>query len=381
MVEPTGRAGVYVHVPFCVSHCPYCDFTVAVLSKIPHVQYGDALLAEWRARRNEIEGRTVRTLYFGGGTPALLDVEQIARVIEAVSVENALDEVTLEANPDRCDRARLQAFRDAGVTRLSLGTQSFDDTTLSMLGRQHSGAQAQQVVRDAQSLGFSRLSVDIMTSMPGEPRSRLRRDLDVVRALGVGHVSVYELTIEPKTTFSARVSRGEMSGVDEDEAADDEELVASVLPALGLARYEVGSYGKLGHEGLHNSAYWVGDDYLGLGVGAHSLLVGSGVRRRQNTRSLRAYLRAPLIGGVEEPLSAALHLREVLMTALRTTRGVELADLVRRFPGSPLPTALFDDWRARGWIVPNAGIVAASSDGLSWSDAMASELFAAAIDD
>ena len=375
-MTPTGRLGVYVHVPFCAAHCPYCDFTVAVVRDIPHEAYADAIAREWAVRQVERDGRALRTLYFGGGTPGLWDPSALARTIATIGGQP--EEVTLEVNPEFCDAERLRAWRAAGVNRISLGTQSFCDTTLARLGRAHTGEEARAAVLRAHEAGFERVSVDLMFAVPGEPRGRLERDLAAVTSLPVEHVSAYELTVEPRTAWAARVARGELAEYDEARAVDASRRISEALAGAGFARYEVSSFAREGGESLHNSAYWVGDEYLGLGVGAHSLRIDGGVAtRRANARSLKRYLEGRAQPPELERLSPEEHARELVMVGLRTAAGVDLDALARRV--APLPgvrdAAL--RWRARGWVTMERERVRVQGEGWLWLDTMSAEALSA----
>lgn len=352
-VRPTGRIGVYVHVPFCRRHCPYCDFAVVVSANAPHAAYRDALIRELDARAGEASGRTLQTIYFGGGTPSLWGVDLIGSVIAGVRdrIAGAPCEVTVEVNPEDVDPGLLDGLRRVGVDRISFGVQSFDARTLEMLGRHHTPERARRAVERAAEAGFARVSVDLVYAVPGAPPGRLDADLEVVESLAgvVDHVSAYELTFEPRTSFSARVARGRMLPLDEDEVVARSSRLVERLRAAGYSRYEVSNYAAPGGASIHNSSYWWGDEYLGLGVGAHSLALGPGARRRRNTRRLAAYLEGRFADEVEE-LSDALHLAELVMLGARTTAGIDFASVATRFGGGVTAPfrALADGWVRRG---------------------------------
>lgn len=380
-MRPTGRVGVYVHVPFCSRHCPYCDFTVAVVSRIPHAAYADALLNEWDDRREEIEGRALRTVYFGGGTPGLWDPSELGRVLAALRGDAELDEVTVEMNPEHTTPAQLDALLDAGVTRLSFGVQSFDDATLARLGRAHDGARAVRALRDAAAAGFEHLSVDVIFAVPGDRARRAVEDVERAATLpGVDHVSAYELTFEPSTSFDRRRRIGELEPVDDDAAVDAQAELEVALERAGFERYEVSSYARPGGRAVHNHAYWAGDEYVGLGVGAHSMAVaphGQHVVRRANDRSLRRYLESRGRTAPElERVPADVHARELVMTAMRTTDGLDEAALEHRLRGCPPPGPLLRRWEGLGWVSRSGTRWRPTAAGLRHADAMAADLFA-----
>lgn len=327
---PDAPLGVYLHIPFCLRLCPYCDFTVFVRREIPHKAYADALLSELRHRAPGYPNRHLRSIYFGGGTPGLLDPLEVGRLIAGVREIFQGDdplEITLEVNPEQVTEEGMEALRAAGVNRLSFGVQSFKDATLKALGRRHSGAQARRALGIAREAGFERLSLDLIFAAPGQDLADFRSDLEAALDLGnVGHIALYQLTIEPRTVFGRQLARGRRAPPDDALGADCYELAESTLLAAGFEHYEVSAYGKPGHKSRHNGLYWTGAEYLGLGVGAHSLRFSpeGQVLRRANGRDLKAYLRGEEPLDEEEILPDSVHLGERLMVGLRTAQGVDL---------------------------------------------------------
>ena len=376
-VRPTGNVGVYVHVPFCLRHCPYCDFTVAVLRRIPHREYLRAVMAELDRRGHLLAERTVRTLYFGGGTPSLWEPSALASTIEAVRTYGSPVEITLEANPERISPERLLRWRDAGINRLSLGVQSFDDEILRRLGRMHSGEQANRAIDYAHETGFDNVSVDVIYGVPGGSAQQAVGDLERAISLGVANVSLYELTFEQRTSFGAALNDGRIQPWDDDHIVETEDALNGCLQAGGFDRYEVSSAARDGLESMHNSAYWTGDEYLGLGVGAHSLHIGDRIERLANDRNLRRYL-----AGQDQPSSELLapitHLVELVMVGVRTSRGFEPAQVAERL-GVDVSwlRPLVERWRSRGWIVGGSR-VGATSLGMRFADTMGAEVMDAA---
>ncbi|TVR02545.1 MAG: radical SAM family heme chaperone HemW [Deltaproteobacteria bacterium] len=357
-LERGASFGMYVHVPFCARHCPYCDFTVAVVSRVPHEAYGGAVVGEIERRGRAHAGQALRTLYLGGGTPSLWSVGQIGRVVGCVARLWGLPpEVTLEVNPEGVTRERLEAWRGLGVNRLSFGVQSFSAPVLRTLGRAHSPEGAFRAVALALEAGFPHVSVDLMHGVPGQGEAEVEADLRALAALeGVDHVSAYELTWEPRTSFEARRVRGMLSVPEQDAVVTLERLQRAGLGELGFERYEVSSHARAGGRSRHNEGYWSGREVLAVGVGAHGLRVSGGMAvRRANTRSLRRYLEAWSRGELAEPseeerLTAATHLGERLLTGVRTVSGVDGAALRRRFgEGVVELVPLFERWASRGW--------------------------------
>jgi oxygen-independent coproporphyrinogen-3 oxidase len=292
--------GIYVHVPFCERVCPYCDFAVVGGALSPELErrYVDALLAELGRRARDFAGRRLSSVYLGGGTPALLAVESVARIVAAArgcgdGVSASL-EVTLEANPSTLERARLPGFREAGVSRLSLGIQSFDDDVLRRLGRAHVACEGVRTAEAARAAGFRNLSLDLMFAAPGQSLPGIAADLDAAIALSPEHVSSYELVVEPDTPFALAERRGQLARAGSDEAAEMISQIEARLARAGLHRYELTNYAKPGYESVHNRRYWEREPVLGVGMGAWSSDPAQegaphGSRRR-NARGLADYL-------------------------------------------------------------------------------------------
>ena len=382
-LQATGRAGVYVHFPWCLRHCPYCDFAVAVNRRIPHEEYGRAVVAELRERWHELDGAAVGTLYFGGGTPGLWDPDWLGYVVNAVREQGAeLREITVEVNPESFDVTRAAALAAHGVNRVSLGVQSMNTAALQTLGREHGPAHVVEAVDALRAAGIARVSVDLIYGVPGTDVDDVMRDIDAMVALpGVEHLSAYELTWEPGTGFDRRRKRGWLSPWEDQKLVQLSAAVVERLSSHGFERYEVSSFARAGGRAVHNSAYWSGDAYLGLGVGAHSLQVdaqGQRALRRANTRAVRDYL--PDAGAstrTVERVRVAEHLGEVVMTGVRTSDALVPDDLQRRFGGN---TGLWLDamlkvWHERGWIHRAGSQVRVTEAGMLQADTMASEAF------
>lgn len=330
-------ASLYLHVPFCPSICPYCDFHKMLRNEGLVARYLDRLEDEATRSSARYPG-PLDTIYFGGGTPSHLTDPELARVFAALAAAfgpvAAADEVTLEADPLTFDEERLAGFARLGVTRLSIGLQATEDDTLRFLGRVHTGAEGLAAVDQALRSGM-RVNVDVIMSVPGQD---LRTDLERVLDLGAKHVSVYSLTIEPNTPFARR---GIV--IDPEADADAFELAGAVLADYGLERYEVSNFAAPGEESLHNLGYWRGDPYLGLGPSASSYLPEPGpFGARSKNPPLKGWL-----SGAEpeaEAVTADDHLLERLMTGLRTREGLDLAALERQV-GRPLASVAPNWWR------------------------------------
>lgn len=265
---------LYVHMPWCVRKCPYCDFNSHAVGEdgIPQQDYIDALLKDIEFHLPEVWGRRISSIFIGGGTPSLFSPESIRRLIVGIRTRLVCLpglEITLEANPGTLETESFCGFREAGVTRLSIGVQSFSDISLARLGRIHSGEEALQAVATALAAGFDSVNLDLMFGLPGQSMQAAMRDLDLALSLQMPHLSLYQLTIEPNTSFSHR--RPEDLPED-DLLADMQEQLAGRLATEGYPRYEVSAYAAKGHRCRHNLNYWQFGDYLGIGAGAHSKL-------------------------------------------------------------------------------------------------------------
>ncbi|MBW2267744.1 MAG: radical SAM family heme chaperone HemW [Deltaproteobacteria bacterium] len=345
------NVGVYVHVPFCDRVCPYCDFAVVatrVLASEREGLYVDALLAELEERRSAFAGRRLASLYLGGGTPSLLTPASVARLVEAIRASfpaaAAEPEVTLEMNPGTLERERLPGFREAGVSRVSIGVQSFSDATLKRLGRAHAGDEARASLAAARAAGFANLSVDLILAAPGQGPAEFAADLEEALAFAPEHLSTYELTIEPGTPFALAAARGQLRRADEDAVLDMLDACEARLTAAGYRRYEISNYAKPGFEAVHNRRYWLRRPVLGLGVGAFSTdppRVGMphGVRRA-NPRDLAEYERAAARGAFDaaadvEVLTPQIARGEAVFLGLRAADGVDAARFAGEFGEPP----------------------------------------------
>ncbi len=342
--------GVYVHVPFCERVCPYCDFAVVATGRrkpAGEERYVDALLRELELRCPVFAGRRLASLYLGGGTPSLLAPGQVARIIDAVRatfVSDAPVEITLEVNPSSLERSRLPGFREAGVGRVSIGVQSFDDATLKRLGRAHRVDEARRSLSACRAAGFEAISLDLIFGAPGQSADVFERDLAELLDFGPEHVSTYELTLEPGTPFEAAAARGRLAVPDEESVLAMMERAEARFGGAGYRRYELSNYAREGFEAVHNRRYWERRPVLGLGMGAFSTDPPSpeapfGVRRA-NPRDLRTYLEGaaggfPPQARAAEVLDAATARGEAAFLALRCARGLDAERFTREFGEPP----------------------------------------------
>lgn len=321
-------AGLYFHIPFCKRACAYCDF-YKVIGSAQMEPLVAAMHRELEARRDYLAGDAVRTRYFGGGTPSLCPPQTIRALLEHAADLfdcTGAEETTLEANPDDLTPAYLNALLDAGIDRLSIGVQSLDEECLRWMNRRHTAAQAIDAIRAAQRAGFRNLTADLIFGLPGFGEEPLRRSLDTLLRLGVQHISAYHLTIEPGTALGRRMARGEFAPVDEQTSENQFLLIHDTLTGVGYKHYEVSNYALPGFRARHNSAYWTGERYLGIGPAAHSY---DGCERHWNPASVAAYMaEAP---SENETLTERDRYNEYLLTHLRTAEGIDLRSIAQRF--------------------------------------------------
>jgi putative oxygen-independent coproporphyrinogen III oxidase len=368
VTEPQPALGVYVHWPFCARICPYCDFNVYRARGVDEDRWRTALIRDLEAAARETGRRPLVSLYFGGGTPSLASAQTIAGLIAAAADLWGFDagaEITLEANPADADPARLSSLRAAGVNRISLGVQSFDDAALKFLGRDHDGATARRALEAA--LGaFSRVSFDLIYALPDETPDAWRRSLREALGFGAEHLSLYQLTIEPGTAFARAVNRGRFHPPADDLAAALLETTAEETERAGLPAYEISNHARPGAQSRHNLLYWTGGDYVGVGPGAHGRLTRGGERIAVETHAdPRAYLAAVETAGsgvaVSAVLDAEARLVETLAMGLRLTEGIPVTAV--DFAQLGARAARLDRLVADGLVFRAEGRLAASPAG------------------
>lgn len=344
VLHPAGRPSqpppltLYVHIPWCLRKCPYCDFNSHTLREdLPEASYLGALERDLIHALPRVWGREVVSVFIGGGTPSLLSAEGVDRLLTCVRTLLRLRpgaEITLEANPGTFEATRFRAYRDAGVNRLSLGIQSFDDRHLAALGRIHRGREAHAAVEAALAL-FERVNLDLMYALPGQGLDALAADLDAALAYRPPHLSLYHLTIEPNTAFAAKPP----ALPDDDLAAEMQDLIEARLAAAGYEHYETSAYALPGYRCQHNLNYWTFGDYLGIGAGAHSKLsLPEGIVREARVKHPRPYMEhagTPQAIAESRPVTRRDLPLEFMMNALRLTAGFDTALFTER-TGLPL---------------------------------------------
>jgi oxygen-independent coproporphyrinogen-3 oxidase len=344
---------LYVHIPFCHAKCHYCDFNsyagmLGLRERYVAALEDEIALAGRRARHADGRPRRCRTVFFGGGTPSLLAADQVARLLATAACAFALDadaEISLEANPGTIERGHLADLRGAGITRLSMGAQSFDPALLRWMGRIHTAAEIEDAVRTARAAGYASINLDFIFALPGQSLQTWSATLDRALALGPEHLSLYSLIVEEGTPLHRWVAEGRVRPADDDTAADMYELAEQRLAAAGYTHYEISNWARTGHACQHNLTYWRNLPYIGLGAGAHGWYGG---RRYSEARPIQAYvaqvedsLRAegacplPLLpaGAIVEveTIPVELEMAETAMLGLRLVAGLSLSDFARRF--------------------------------------------------
>lgn len=351
-------ATLYFHIPFCKRICSYCDFyKVGALQLIPSVVEG--MHRELDKRSGYTEERTLTSIYFGGGTPSLLhptEIEQFICHAEKLFDISNVEEITIEANPDDITEEYAKALTQTRVNRVSLGVQSFDDEALKLMNRRHTAEVARMAVHTLRKAGIKNISVDLIFGIAGYGGASLKHSLEEVVKLNVEHISAYHLTIEERTRLGLMTQRGEYTPIADDVSEAEYLAVHNALTAAGYEHYEVSNYAKVGYRARHNSAYWQGVEYLGIGPGAHSF---SGDNRTWCISSAKEYAEGIVLYESEE-LTATDHLNEYVMTSLRRIEGVDLGYITKQW-GAQHAKRIADV--AKGWI--ESGVVIANENWLA----------------
>ena len=336
---------IYLHIPWCLERCPYCDFNTRAAREWPEERYAQSLLTELhhRASQSPYADSCVDTIFLGGGTPSLFAPATLDKLIDgirrALPVANDA-EITLETNPGSTNLDKLRGFRQAGINRLSLGVQTFVPHLLQSLGRQHSVDDSRNALRDARAAGFNNLSLDLIHAIPGQTLEELEADLAEALSFQTDHISAYSLTYEPGTPLTRDLERGRVERLPNEVEAEMFETIRTILPAAGLAAYEISNFARPGFEARHNQAYWRGIPYIGLGAGAHSYnpsVTGDGSfgRRWMNLREPATYMEAVESTGLAECESEELTRQQAMgegcWLALREGRGLDTRGFQARY--------------------------------------------------
>ncbi len=326
-------AGIYIHIPFCKQACHYCDFHFSTNTS-KKLQLIDGIANEIALQHNYLAGEQIQTIYFGGGTPSLLTAEtldKILNIIQRTFDVSASAEITLEGNPDDLDFEKLKELKNIGINRLSIGIQSFDNTVLKFLNRAHDATAALASFHNARELDFQNISIDLMYAIPGQDVDEWKRNIQQAIELDPEHISSYSLTIEEKTVFGKWAARNKFKVIDNDVSAQEMMLLIDELEHAGFDHYEVSNFSKPGFISKHNSSYWKGEKYLGVGPSAHSY---NGDSRQYNISNNHLYLNAiqsQQIPATIEPLTIDDKINDYLLTTLRTSWGTDLKKLLQDY--------------------------------------------------
>lgn len=371
-------AGIYVHVPFCKVKCHYCDFHFSVQLK-NRQELVDALCQEIRERKDYLASEIIETIYFGGGTPSVLESKMIDQIMTTIHENFELSEspeITFECNPDDITKDKLTDFKLFGINRLSIGIQSFDDNVLRFMNRAHSAEEAKNAVINAQKFGFDNLTLDLIYGVPGSSMTSWKKELALMDSLQPQHLSAYCLTIEPKTVFGKWSKQGKLIPIEDQESIAQFQYLMDFSADKGFEQYEISNFAKEGFISRHNSAYWLGKKYLGIGPSAHSY---NGVERSWNIANNMKYIQ--LISKNEsysesEVLQVTDHFNEYILTRFRTKWGVNLSDLTLI---SAPHTAEFEKkiqfYLASGHVYRENNTYLLTTSGKFIADGIASDLF------
>ncbi len=372
-------AGIYIHIPFCKHKCNYCNFYSLASTRYMD-QIGDAIINDLIQRKSYLEGQNIETIYFGGGTPSLVETSDIEKILNSIykyfKVESGA-EITLEANPDDLTPEKLGAFKKAGINRLSIGIQSFRQEDLVFLSRTHSSAQVSQCITDAKHAGFHNLSIDLIYGIPTLTDEGWEENLQKAFSIGIAHISAYSLTIEDKTPLAFMIRKGKTKPVDENLSLSHYSILCRLMEEHGYEHYEVSNFCLPGAYSRHNTAYWQGKHYLGLGPSAHSY---NGISRSWNVANLAKYIESAAAGEVEqgqELLSPVTQLNEYIMTSLRTIWGCDLVEVRRKFGNESAEKLLLDalPFIELKQMIYRQGKLVLTPEGRLFTDGISAELF------
>ncbi len=370
-------AGIYIHIPFCKQACHYCDFHFSTSLRYKD-QLINALIDEIALKHEILASQTIHTIYFGGGTPSLLSGPELKRIIDSIAKYtnlSALEECTLEANPDDLNISYLKSLKEAGVTRLSIGIQSFHDSDLQWMNRAHNAKEAHKAIHEAAKLGFNNLSIDLIFGSPTTTHKMWAENLNILESLPIQHLSTYALTVEAKTPLAKMISNGSASPKD-GMMAQQFEMLMDHLDSKGWEQYEISNSCKNGMYAQHNSSYWLGNPYIGIGPSAHSFINGNRSWNISNNNQYIAQIETGIVPETLETLSAQEKYNEFLMTRLRTIWGVPLSALQNQFPDQfEYFNSEITHWIDQEYAMNKSGVITLTRKGKLIADRIASELF------
>lgn len=371
-------AGIYIHIPFCKQKCTYCDFHFSTTFEQYRTEMIASIVSEIEVRKPYLEGKDIQTIYFGGGTPSILLEEELNQILSKIyDVFNVTDdvEITLEANPDDISNDNLDVWKKAGVNRLSIGLQSFKKSDLEWMNRAHTAEDSLECIKRAQDKGFFNITVDLMYGLPDLTMNEWEDHIQRIIDLNVPHISAYCLTVEDKTVLSNWVKNEKIIPASEDQQSDQFLKLLELLEANEFTQYEISNFSKTGHESRHNSNYWKGEWYIGVGPSAHSF---NGTSRSWNLRNNPKYISAIKEGLTyieTEELSKIDQFNERILIGLRTVYGVNLDDLAQLLPILTQFNENLTNFQEQGWIIEANNRLTLTKEGKLRADHIAAELF------
>ena len=374
-------AGIYIHIPYCKQKCHYCNF-FSVASKRFMPEVVEAICREAELQKHYLEDRTLNTIYFGGGTPSLIGSDLLAKIFDALKANYTISpdaEITLEANPDDISTETLQQWKKQGINRLSIGIQSFREDDLHYLNRVHDAQKARECIELAKSVGFHDLTIDLIYGIPVLSDEAWLENIETALKFEIPHISTYALTVEPQTALDVLIRKGKYAPVDEVQAARHFELLMQRMAERGYLHYEISNFCKPGHFARHNTAYWQGEPYLGLGPSAHSF---NGASRQWNVSGIKEYLDAVEEKNLpfeSEILTADQQYNEYVMTRLRTMWGCNASEIGQKFGDSYLNlfTTGIQKYILSGLVTEHDDTFQLTNNGMLMADGIASDLFVA----
>lgn len=372
-------AGIYLHIPFCKQACHYCNFHFSTSLK-QKPAFVEALLKEIELRKDYLQQEVVKTVYFGGGTPSLLTTEELAAILDQLRRYFTImpdAEITLETNPDNIQQERLKDWKKLGINRLSIGIQSFFEEDLQWMNRAHNAGEALKAVELARSIGFENLTVDLIYGTPTLSEEHWKWNVDRLIEWKIPHISCYALTVEPRTALDHLIRSGKFPNVDPQKQADHFLLLMKWLKAAGYEHYEISNFALPGHRSRHNSAYWQGEHYIGLGPSAHSF---NTVSRQWNISNNVIYIKEVMNGGIyweQEILTHKDVANEYIMTALRTTEGIHYKKIAALLTPDEMNSfkQLLAGSKWKQYFMQSPEHIALTDDGKLFADAISSDLF------
>lgn len=371
-------AGFYIHIPFCAQKCSYCDFHFSTTFGTYRSQMIAAICTEIQLRKTENNQQTITTIYFGGGTPSILTSQELEQLIGTIAQHYQLSdtvEITLECNPDDCSLEHLLAWKDLGISRLSIGIQSFQSDQLAWMNRSHSSEQAKKAVQIARQVGFNEISVDLIYGLPELSLEDWRAQLRQVISLGVDHISAYCLTVEQKTTLAAWVKSGKIRPLSDDLQSEQFELLVDELAAHGFEQYEISNFASKQRYSKHNTAYWQGIPYIGVGPSAHGFDGQTRYWNKANNKQYMQFLAKNELLETRETLSLTDQFNELIMLGLRTKWGVNKTQLVELQPLTEQWLRLKNQYITQDMLIETETHLLLTTAGRLLADAIAADLF------